>query len=201
MILAGDSMGIDVNAMFEHNLDLAGIENLPSLLTPERFPLLHSLAWRHPLWQGETPAEERPWRWEMPKGCTTFKEAWAFERDTSDPLLHYVHLKSGHVILTFEDRIADLYTPVRWHIFGGSPHIQRAYQGACRELAIALGGKKCVYLADSCDNREPGMTLDEFETSLGYPPEASFAALHRDDNESNVNLASYYIDRFEEPKH
>ena len=194
-------MGTDVKAMFDHSLDLAEIENLPSLLTPEHFPLLHFLAWKHPFWQGEAPTEERPWCWEMPKGCTTFEEAWAFERDTSDPLLHYVHLKSGRVLLTFEDRVADLYTPVRWHIFVGSPHIQRAYQGACRELALAVGGTKCIYLADSCDNREPGMTLDEFEHFLGYPPVDSFAALHTRDVEPdkwNVNLASYYIDRFVE---
>ncbi|VTR95108.1 unnamed protein product [Gemmata massiliana] len=192
-------MGIDVKAMFEHNLDQAGIENVSSMLTPERFPLLHALAWRHPLWQGETPAEERSWRWEMPKGCTTFEEAWAFERDTSNPLVHDVHLKSGRVILTFEDRIADLYSPVRWHIFVGSPNIQRAYQGACRELAVAFGGKKCMYLADSLDSHEIGTTLDDFEALLGYPPVGSFEALSDvEPDKENVNLARYYIDRFDD---
>lgn len=61
-----------------------------------------------------------------------------------------------------------------------------------------------MYLADSRDDHESGMTLDEFEASLGYPPVGSFEALHEGDVEPdqwNVNLASYYIDRFaEEPK-
>jgi hypothetical protein len=194
-------MGIDVTVLFGHDLDPTGIRDLPCLLTPERFPLLHSLAWRHPLSQWEAPTEKRSWRWDMPKGCTTFEEAWTVERDTSDPRVHYVHLQNGYVILTFEDRIADLYVSVRWHNFVGSPGVQRAYQGACRELARALGGKKCVYLADSRDDHEPGMTLDEFEASLGYPPVDSFEALHTRDVEPdkwNVNLANYYIDHFGE---
>jgi len=42
-------------------------------------------------------------------------------------------------------------------------------------VALAVGGTKCMYLADSCDTCEPGMTLDEFEASLGYPPVDSLA--------------------------
>lgn len=113
-----------------------------------------------------------------------------------------MHLTSGHVTLTFEDRVADLYTPVRWHTFVGSPHVQRVYRVACREAALAVGGTRCVYLADSNDSRGPGATLDEFVAPLGYPPVDSFAALHQRDGEPdkwNVNLASYYVDRFDEP--
>jgi hypothetical protein len=195
-------MGIDVKVMFGHDLDPSEIENFPRLLSPEAFPQLTALAWQHPLWRyRDAPAEQRLWRWDMPEGCETFDEAWALVRDLSAPSLHYVHLQGGNVILTFEDRIADLYTAVRWHIFVGACDIQRAYRGACRELALALGGTKCIYLADSRDDHEPGATLDEFEASLreAYPPVASLEALHEGDDEPNkwnVNLANYYIDRF-----
>jgi hypothetical protein len=86
------------------------------------------------------------------------------------------------------------------HLRGRTRHPARL-PGACRELALALGGKKCIYLADSRDDHETGATLDDFEASLleAYPPVASLEALHEGDDEPdkwNVNLASYYIDRF-----
>ena len=195
-------MGVDARVLFSHQLDLPGIQALPHVLSPARFPHLTALAWNHPRGYHGIHTEPGVWRWIMPEGCTTFAEAWAAERDWNNPLEHYVELQGGSVILSFEEQLADLFTPVRWAMFVVGSDIQTAYQEACRELASVLGSKQCIYLADTIDSHETGMNLDDIAVSLRQQfgmPVASLAALHEGEDVPDrytVDYSRYYIDHF-----
>ena len=155
------------------------------MFTPDRFLKLTALAWNHLRTYTTSPAEPQSWHWLMPEGCTTFEEVWAAERDEFNPLEHFVELEGGSVILDFDEQIASLFTPVRWAIFVVGPDLHHAYQEACSELARALGGDRCIYLADTIDNRSTGMNLADFEVSLQQqygPPVPSLASLYEGDD-------------------